>query len=110
MSNVGHKVAITAPSGDATSPLIVGATALVKDMVMGACIAMLTTVSVRNALASQKRMARSSQAPAAAPKDWSDVNVGSTIENKLETPSLRSKSPDFMGPTPKSGGIVRWGS
>src|ERR1700747_3409031 len=99
MSNAGHRVAMTAPSGDATSPLIVGATSLVKDMVMGACIAMLTTVSVRNALASQKRMARSSQAPAAAPSDWSDVNIESTAENRVERPSLGSKPPLFMGPT-----------
>src|SRR5271170_5211488 len=97
MSNTGHRVAITAPSGDATSPLIVGATVLVKDMVMGAWIAMRTTVSVRNALASQKRMARSSQAPAAAPKAWSDVNVESTVENRVETLSLRSRPPGFMG-------------
>ena len=99
MSSVGHRIAITAPSGDATTRSTVGAIALARDIVIGACIAMLTTASVRNALASQKRMARSSQAPAAAPKAWSDVNVESTVENRVEKPSLRSKPPRFMGPT-----------
>ena len=75
MSSVGHRVAITPPSGDATTWSIVGAIALAMDIVIGTWIAMLTTASVRNALASQKRMARSSQAPAAAPKAWSDVKV-----------------------------------
>ena len=63
MSSVGHRVAITAPSGDATTRSTVGAIAPPRDIVIGACIAMLTTVSIRNALASQKRIARSSQAP-----------------------------------------------
>ena len=99
MSSVGHRVAITPPSGVATTWSTVGAIALAMDIVIGTWTAMLTTASVRNALASQKRMARSSQAPATAPKAWSDVKVESTAGNRVETPSLRSKSPRFMGPT-----------
>ena len=99
MSSVGHRVAITAPSGDATTRSTVGAIAPPRDIVIGACIAMLTTVSIRNALASQKRIARSSQEPPAAPRAWSNVKVESTVVSRVETPSLRSKSPQFMGPT-----------
>src|ERR1700756_5784965 len=92
-SSVGHNVATAAPNGDAMSALIVGAMGVARDIVIGACIAIRTTVSVRNALASQKRMARSSQAPAAAPKAGRDVNVESTAENRAEFVSLRSKPP-----------------
>jgi hypothetical protein len=40
-----------------------------KDMIIGECIAMLATAPIRNALPNQRRIARSSQAPAAAPSD-----------------------------------------
>jgi len=60
-------VAIAAPNGEATNQSTVGPTGLAIDMVSGACITMLRPAATRKPLASQNRIARSSQAPPASP-------------------------------------------
>ena len=79
MSSVGHRVAITAPSGDATTRSTVGAIAPPRDIVIGACIAML------NHCLDQKRLGE--------PEAYSEIEPGASSGAQSLEQRRRSSRP-----------------